>query len=112
VLIASDREPHGDPISQRRHVRDHADHPVPPGRQVLQGGGDDVERGLIKGAEPFIKKIELRRAAPWAARVDSWADIARASARLAWNVSPPDSVFTGRWSSASATRTSSAEATS
>ena len=43
--------------------------------------------------KPSSRKIDSSRAAPPAASADSCADSASASARLAWNVSPPDSVL-------------------
>ena len=50
---------------------------------------------------PSSRKMESRRAAPAAARADICEDSARASARDAWKVSPPDSVRTERRESAS-----------
>jgi len=52
--------------------------------------------------KPSSRKIESSRAAPAAASVDICEDSARASAREAWKVSPPDSVRTERRESASA----------
>ena len=52
--------------------------------------------------KPSSRKIESRRAAPAPASADICADRARARARDAWKVSPPDSVRTERRESASA----------
>src|ERR1019366_2585851 len=50
---------------------------------------------------PSSRKIDSSFAAPDAAREETWRLRASASAREAWNVSPPDRVLTGRVESAS-----------
>ena len=58
--VLADLEAHRDPLGQRAHVGDHADHPVAPGGQVLQGRRDHVEGGRVEGAEALVQHDRLQ----------------------------------------------------
>ena len=86
-----DLEAHRQPLGQLADVGHDADHAAA-GAQLVEGGGDDVERVGVERAEPLVEEERLEPGRPGDASPATWSARARASAREARNVSPPDSV--------------------
>ena len=82
------------PLGQLGHVADESDHPA--GRaEVLDGPGHDVEGGGVERAEALVQEERLEWGGAAAGRQATCSASARASAREARKVSPPDSVCRG-----------------
>ena len=58
--VLADLEPHRDPLGQRLHVGDHADHPVAAGGQVLQRRRHRVQGRRVERAEALVQHDRLQ----------------------------------------------------